>query len=158
MDQVSIDTAIEQLQAVLDECFVHTNKPWTYFTDNKPEAGFIGLLQTIKAEEASRKIAGTSIASHAHHVRFSLRESTTSIRGENAQVDWNESWNISLVNDAEWTKMRDEILKAYQDLREVIGSKASSSVEAFGGAAGVVAHMAFHLGAIRQKIALIRQT
>jgi hypothetical protein len=158
MEQVSIDTAIGQLQAVLDECFIHVNNSWTYFTDNKPDAGFIGLLQTINAEEASQNIAGTSIASHAHHVRFSLAEAAVWIRGDHAPVDWKESWRISSVNDTEWTKIREDISKSYQAVRDAMASHGSSSVEAFGGAAGVVAHMAFHLGAIRQKIALMRQT
>jgi hypothetical protein len=158
MAQVSIDIAIGQLQAVLDECFIHVNKPWTYFTDNKVDAGFIGLLGTINAEEASRNIAGTSIASHAHHVRFSLAEAAVWIRGDHAPVDWKESWRISSVDHAEWIKIQKDISKSYQAVRDAIGSHASSSVEAFGGAAGVLAHMAFHLGAIRQKVALIRQT
>jgi hypothetical protein len=158
MDQVSIDIVIGQLQAVLDECFIYVKKPWTYFTDNKPDAGFIGLLQTIKAEEASRKIAGTSIASHAHHVRFSLKESAAFIRGSHEEVDWKESWSVASVNEAEWSKMRDDIQKAYQDLREAIGSKGASTTQAFGGAVGLVAHTAFHLGAVRQKVALLRQT
>ncbi|HSE43232.1 MAG TPA: hypothetical protein VLH08_20910 [Acidobacteriota bacterium] len=154
---VSIHEAVQQLQAVLDECFIYVDKPWTYFTDNKPDAGFIGLLNTISVAEASRKIAGTSIASHAHHVRFSLIESASWIRGDHSERDWAESWKVNDVNEDEWSKMRHEILKAYEDLREAIGSHASGNAEAFGGAAGVVAHMAFHLGAIRQKAAVVRE-
>ena len=153
---VSVSEAIGQLQAVLDECFIYVNRPWTYFTDNKPDAGFVGLLNKISAVDASRKIAGNSIASHAHHVRFSLIEAATWIRGDHSQRDWGASWKVNEVNEEQWSKIRQEISKAYEDLREAIGSHASSNVEAFGAAAAVVAHMAFHLGAIRQKAALLR--
>jgi hypothetical protein len=155
MMAVSINDAINQLLAVLDECFIPVDRTWTYFTDNKPDAGFIGLLSKLSAADASRKIAGNSIASHAHHVRFSLIEAASWIRGDHSQRDWAESWNVNEVDNEVWSRIRQEIFEAYKDLREAIGSHAFSDVEAFGGAAGVVAHMSFHLGAIRQKAALL---
>jgi hypothetical protein len=41
----------------------------------------------------------------------------------------------------------------YADLRATIEAHGADGVEAFGGAVGAVAHVAYHLGAIRQKVA-----
>ncbi len=157
MADISMDVVIGQLLGVLDETFIYKSKPWTYFTDNKPDAGFLGLLATVHASDASRNIGGTSIAAHAHHINFSLHESASWIRGDHSQRDWKQSWSITTVDDAAWARMKEEMHSAYADLREAIQTQAASSIEAFGGAAGVIGHMAFHLGAIRQKVALLRQ-
>lgn len=46
-----------------------------------------------------------------------------------------------------------QIQERYQKLRQTIESSAAADQEAFGAAVAVVAHMAYHLGAIRQKLA-----
>jgi hypothetical protein len=157
MADLSLDVVIGQVINVLDETFIYRNKQWTYFTDNKPDAGFIGLLQGLNAEDVSRPIAGTSIVSHVHHVIFSLHESSAWIRGDHSPKDWNESWRVSSVTDSEWSEMLDHMRASFLSLRIAIRENGAKDILTIGGTIGVVAHMAFHLGAIRQKIALMRQ-
>jgi hypothetical protein len=104
MADLSLDVVIGQVINVLDETFIYRKKQWTYFTDNKPDAGFIGLLQGLNAADVSLPIAGTSIVSHVHHVIFSLLESAAWIRGDHSPKDWNESWRVSSVTDSKWCK------------------------------------------------------
>jgi hypothetical protein len=56
------------------------------------------------------------------------------------------------VNDEEWARMLDTLRISYQDMRRDIELFASSSKESMGGVIGALAHVAYHLGAIRQKI------
>lgn len=58
-----------------------------------------------------------------------------------------------MVDDAAWSRMQEQLRSEFKNLRQVIESYASSGVEAFGGAIAAVAHVAYHLGAIRQKVA-----
>ena len=46
--------------------------------------------------------------------------------------------------------------REYERLRRAVESHASSSDAAFGEAVGAIAHVAYHLGAIRQKIVALR--
>jgi hypothetical protein len=158
MANISIDTVIGQLLAVLDEAFEHPPTPWTYFTDNNPDAGFFGTLAKVSAAEASRSYGGTSIAAHVHHIIFSLEASAAWIRGDRSQRNWDESWRVSTVDGATWSQAQEQLRRQYKDLRYAIESHASSSVEAMGGALAAVAHVAYHLGAIRQKVTYSRQS
>ena len=157
MADLSLDVVIGQVINVLDETFIYRKKQWTYFTDNKPDAGFIGLLQGLNAADVSLPIAGTSIVSHVHHVIFSLLESAAWIRGDHSPKDWNESWRVSSVTDSEWSQMLDHIRASFLALRIAIRENGANDILTIGGTIGVVAHMAFHLGGIRQKVALLRQ-
>jgi hypothetical protein len=47
--------------------------------------------------------------------------------------------------------LQEQLRSEYKNLRQVFASHASSSVEAFGGAIAAIAHVAYHLGAVRQK-------
>lgn len=157
MADLSLDVVIGQVINVLDETFIYRNKQWTYFTDNKPDAGFIGLLEGLNAADVSRPIAGTSIVSHVHHVIFSLLESAAWIRGDHSHKDWNESWRVSSVTDSKWSEMLDHMRASFLALRIAIRENGAKDILTIGGTIGVVAHMAFHLGAIRQKVTLLRQ-
>ena len=75
------------------------------------------------------------------------------IRGDRTRNDWQESWSVRAVDEAGWARMREQMREKYENLRRVIEAQGASGVEALGGAVGAVAHMAYHLGAIRQKVA-----
>jgi hypothetical protein len=60
------------------------------------------------------------------------------------------------VDDAAWASLQEQLRRGYEDLRQAIPAHAASRVEAMGGAIGAIAHVAYHLGAIRQKVACSR--
>jgi len=156
MSEVSFVTVTEQLLAVLKEAFEGPGRAGSYFTDNNPEAGIFGTLGTKTAREASAVIGGTTIAAHVHHAAFALDASAAWIAGGRSSRDWSESWRISTVDETSWKEMRNRIRSAYEGLRAAIAQHSMTSVEAAGGAIGAVAHAAYHLGAIRQKVAVAR--
>ncbi|MGH9399562.1 MAG: hypothetical protein ACRD00_04280 [Thermoanaerobaculia bacterium] len=156
MTIVSLDAAIEQVVAVLAEALDGPKQSWSYFTDQGAEAGLFGTLARLSAADASRVWGGTTIAAHAHHIQFGLAASAAWIAGDRTSRDWQESWSVSTVDDAAWKRLREQLRGAYDDLRRAIESHASSGVEAMGGAVGAVAHAAYHLGAIRQKVVAAR--
>jgi hypothetical protein len=155
MAEVTVHEAIGQLLAVLREAFEGAER-WSYFTDHGADAGLFGTLAKVTAAAASEPRAGSSIAAHAHHVLFSLDASAAWIRGDRSPKDWPSSWAVRMVDDAGWARLQEQIRGKYEDLRRVIEAHSASGVEALGGTVGVVAHMAYHLGAIRQKAALGR--
>ena len=147
---------VSQLRMVLREAFEGPQAEWTYFIDNRPGSGALGTVEGLTAEAASRPSGDgqTTIASHVHHLCFSLAASSAWIRGERPELDWKESWRVRTVSAAEWQVLRQRLRREYEELLRAVEDKATSGEEAFGGAVGVIAHAAYHLGAIRQKVAL----
>ncbi len=79
------------------------------------------------------------------------------IRGDRNGRDWKESWKITTVDEEAWTRLVRELRRQYDQLRQTIHSHALDGEEAFGGAVAAIAHLAYHLGAVRQKIGLLHQ-
>jgi hypothetical protein len=149
-------TAVQQVLTVLREAVEGPSGPTTYFIDKKPDAGLLGALGAVSAEQASRSWGDTSIAAHAHHIAFAMADSAAIIEGARTPPDWKESWSVSTVDDARWRDLVSRVRSQYDRLRRAVESRAASSGEVFGEAAGALAHIAYHLGAIRQKIAALR--
>ena len=94
----------------------------------------------------------TSIAAHVNHVIFGLQASALWIEGDRTTRRWDESWSVSAVDDTSWTRMEERLRAAYQDLQRAVGLFATESEEAMAGTVGALAHAAYRLGAIRQKV------
>jgi hypothetical protein len=156
MAGLSMAVVTGQLLAVLREAFEGPPGGGSYFTDSGPEAGWFGTLARVTAEQASRPWGGSTIAAHTHHMAFSVEASTAWILGERKSLDWDESWSVKTVDAAAWSRLQEELRRGYERLRDAIQAHASDGEDAVGGAVGVVAHAAYHLGAVRQKIMLGR--
>jgi hypothetical protein len=152
MAEVSVHDAVGQLQAVRREAFEGA-ATWSYFTDHGADAELFGTLDKLSAAEGSEVRGGSSVAAHAGHVLFSLDASAAWIRGDRTRKDWASNWGSGAVNEAAWSRLRGQLREKYQELRQAIETQAAASVEALGGAVGAVAHMAYHQGAIKQKVA-----
>jgi len=157
MTAVSTDIAIQQLLAVIVEAFEGPKQGWSYFTDPGAESGLFGTLAGTNASAASRVWGGTTIAAHAHHIRFSLAASAAWLSGDRAPQKWEESWRVTTVDDADWRSLQRELRSGYDALRQAIQAHAANDIESIGGAVAAVAHTAYHLGAIRQKVAASRR-
>jgi hypothetical protein len=152
MAAIDVHEIVGQILDVLGEAFEGPKERWSYFTDNRSDAGLFGTLGKLAAADASRTLGKTSIAAHVHHVIFGLDASARWIEGNRTTHDWKESWSTATVNDAEWARMREKLRSSYKDMRRDIELYASSSKESMGGVIGALAHVAYHLGAIRQKV------
>jgi hypothetical protein len=158
MADITLNEVTDQLLAVLHEAFEGPPERWSFFTDSGSEAGMFGTLAKLSAADASRATGGSTIAAHAHHVSFSLEASSAWIRGDQTPRNWKESWSVSTVDDVAWARMQSEIRSRYRDMLKAVESDTKSGVMPFVGAVATVAHMAYHLGAIKQKALFITTT
>ena len=156
MTDIEGKATVSQLLSVLREAVEGPSGPSTYFIDKRPDAGLLGALGRIGASEASRVWGDTSIAAHAHHIAFAMADSAAIIEGNHTPPDWKESWRVTSVDDGAWKDLVSRVGREYERLRRALESRASSSEAAFGEAVGAIAHVAYHLGAIRQKVVSLR--
>jgi len=124
------------------------------FILNPNDVGLLRSLDTLSPADASRAVDnGATIAAHAQHLRYGL--SLMNEWGKNggnpfANANWGEAWKVTTVDDAQWQEIRaglaDETrrwLAVLETPREVIDLELMGIV-------GSIAHLAYHLGAIRQ--------
>ena len=143
---------MEQVLGVLSEAFEGPRESWSYFTDTRKDGGLFGTLERLDAETASRVLGRTSIAAHVNHVIFALQASSRWIEGDRTTHSLSGSWDVVAVDAASWRRMKEQLRAAYSDLRQAVELYAVESQEAMAGSVGALAHVAYHLGAIRQKV------
>ena len=138
---------------MLREAFEGPPGPWTYFTEAGPGHGFFATLDAMTAAEASRAggSSQSTIAGHVRHISASLALTARRLRGEAGSRDRSQSWTVHRVDDTEWTAVVAELRNAYQDLRMAVEMRSVWDEDAVGEAFGSIAHVAYHLGAIRQR-------
>jgi hypothetical protein len=143
-----------ELAHVLREAFVGAPGPWTYFTDNRRGVGMLATIETITAEEASMGVGpeGTTIAGHVEHVRLSLAGSTELIARTSTSRDRGRTWTVTGVTDSEWKRIQRDLRAQYERSLQSIQTQADWDEAAVGAALGAIAHAAYHLGAIRQRL------
>jgi hypothetical protein len=124
------------------------------FILNSGDTGLMRSLDKITATDASRSVnAGATIAAHAQHVRYGLSLMNQWAReGGNpfADAKWDEAWKISDVDTARWEEIRNGLRGEAQRWLEVLGTPRDLSKVELTGMISSIAHLAYHLGAIRQ--------
>ena len=114
--------------------------------------GMLGTLGGLTAEQASLEVGGTTAAAHTEHAKFYLDRLCEFINGRTERVNWDDSWLIETVDESEWDTLRLAVQKSYEStLKCLVGVAGWTSMQ-MGMAVGLVAHTAYHLGAIRQII------
>ena len=146
------------LMRILREAFDGPPGPWTYFTDTSAAAGVFGTIKKVSAAEASRAAGSgrSTIAGHVHHLCASLALTTHTIRGGPPARDRSTSWTLAVVDDAKWTDLQARLRHEYSALLVAVETRAAWDEDTLGDAIGAIAHTAYHLGAIRQRLALGR--
>lgn len=144
------------LTRILREAFEGPPGPWTYFTDISAAAGMFGTVGALSAADASRPAgpAQSTVAGHVNHLCSSLGLTTRSIRGAPAGRDRSTSWTMTAVDDAQWTELRARLRREYGALLVTLETHSKWDENSLGDAIGAIAHTAYHLGAIRQRLAL----
>ncbi len=143
------------LMRMLREAFDGPPGPWTYFTDTSPGSGLFGTIDGLSASQASR-VGGpgrTTIAGHMQHLNSSVALATRGLLGESASRDRSRSWTVATVSDAEWAAVRARLRDEYQKLLVAVETHAAWDEDAMGTVMGAIAHTAYHLGAVRQRLA-----
>lgn len=112
--------------------------------------GLFSTLEELSAEQASRELEATTVAAQTEHAKFYLDRLCEFINGRSEPVNWDDSWLIEDVDDAEWTALQTAVRKAYMNSLQCLASPRNWTQVQVGMAIGLVAHTAYHLGAIRQ--------
>jgi hypothetical protein len=139
---------------MLREAFEGPPGPWTYFTDTMSGTGVFGTIGELTPTQVST-LGGpgrSTIAGHVHHLNSSIAISRQELRGESPSRDRSRSWTVSTVDEAEWAALRARLRGEYDSLLVAVKTHALWDEDALGVVMGAIAHTAYHLGAIRQRL------
>ena len=121
---------------------------------NRGDAGLLQSLEKISADAASStEHGGGSIAMHTDHIRYGLSLLNRWAAGADKPwkgADWTASWRIMKVSDEEWRVLRDDLRREADAWREALSTPRELHDAEAKWVVGSVAHLAYHLGAIRQ--------
>lgn len=124
------------------------------FILNSGDVGLLRSLDKLSASDASRSAnAGATIAAHAQHVRYGLSlMNRWATEGGNpfAHATWDEAWKISTVDTSHWKEIRDGLRTEAERWLAILDSPPKGIDADRAGMISSVAHIACHLGAIRQ--------
>ena len=119
---------------------------------NPGDRGLLESLSALSAAQASARPQGrSSIASHVHHLHYGFTLANRRARGEDpyADANWSESWRRQEVDEAEWSRLLKALGDEIKQWREAMEPREWDPVVLTGTIASI-AHLAYHLGAIRQ--------
>ena len=114
--------------------------------------GVFATLETLSAADVSTEVGGTTIVAHVEHAKFYLDRICEFINGRTEKVNWEQSWLIETVSDAEWNILREGMRKSYENVLRCFAEIETWNQDNIGDAMAIIAHTAYHLGAIRQMI------
>jgi hypothetical protein len=112
--------------------------------------GIFNTLDGLTAEQVSQNVNGSSIAAHTEHSKFYLDRLCEFLNGRTEKVNWEQSWLIDEVNEEEWNALRHAVRKSYEGVVSCFAQIEDWNEDRVGMAMGMLAHTAYHLGAVRQ--------
>jgi hypothetical protein len=149
-------TFVNGYLSMLTETLESPQQAWSAFLDQR--TGLFETLGSLPAERASTAPAPglNTVCAHAEHTRFHLAATNAFLQGEGQKLDWAESWKVQGVDETQWRHLQSELRREYQVLRGFAGKQQTWDEQAVGGAIGLLAHVAYHLGALRQVVRFLQ--
>jgi hypothetical protein len=139
--------AVEQL---LREAVFGSVAGSTYFVDG---AGLLETLRKLSAQEASMVgEGGATVAAHAEHIRWFLELFNAFARGERPALQWSESWGVRRVETGAWAELVAAIENEAEEAVILLRGSPEVESELLVPTLAMVAHLAYHLGAIRARL------
>jgi len=124
------------------------------FILNSGDIGLLRSLDRLSPANASRSVnGGATIAAHAQHLRYglALMNEWAATRGNPfADAKWDEAWSTSTVDAAGWEDIRNGLREEAHRWLQALGSLREAADIEVAGMVASIAHLAYHLGAIRQ--------
>ena len=121
---------------------------------NPGDPGLLRSLSVLTAADASnRSNEGATIAAHVDHLRYGLSLMNRWATGEQQvfeNADWSRSWKMTSVSEAEWARLRAQLADECRRWLESLRAARAVNVDELNAVVGTIAHLAYHLGAIRQ--------
>jgi hypothetical protein len=148
------DDIRESLATIFAELIDGAKVAGAAYVLNSGDAGLLRSLDGLSPAEASRALeGGATIAAHAQHLRYGLSlMNRWATEGGNpfADAKWEEAWKTTRVDDVQWTAIRDGLRKEARRWLEALGVPRDVPQVGLNGMIASLAHLAYHLGAIRQ--------
>lgn len=132
------------LKTLLQETFDKLGGESGYMLD-KAAPGLLGTLEKLSAEEAS-----SAVKAHAFHVAFIQEAFIQWLQGLEYQADWSQSWPQKALSETDWNTLNNKLQAQHQLLMELL--EKHQTQDPLENAVLLIAHSAYHLGAIRQII------
>lgn len=120
---------------------------------NRGDRGLLQSLDKLSASAASATNAGgASIAAHVRHLSYALSLMNRWANGENPfqDADWSVAWKKTSADVHEWKDLREKLRRECADWEQNLGTPREVDEVELLGVVGSIAHLAYHLGAIRQ--------
>ena len=112
--------------------------------------GVLTTLEKLSAGQVSADMGGTTIVAHTEHAKFYLDRICEFMKGRTEKVNWEQSWLIETVNETEWKALRDAVRGSYENVLRTFAEIETWDQDKIGESIAIIAHSAYHLGAIRQ--------
>jgi len=152
---IPVDVFRRELLDLLDETFENTKG---IYLDR--DTSLFETLNDLSAGQASKAISprGATIAGHVEHMRFYLDVLTGCIRRESVEkIDWQDSWQLTEVDEQEWAATKQRLQDAYHNTLEAIKTlDLWEGEDNIGASLAILAHTASHLGSIRQALHIVK--
>ena len=121
---------------------------------NSGDPGLVRSLDRLSAADASRSVdGGATIAAHAQHLRYGLSlMNRWAEDGGNPFADpaWDQAWTTTGVDATAWEDIRKGLRHEAERWRQALQSPRDITDADLAGLIASIAHVAYHLGAIRQ--------
>ena len=145
----------ETLHTLLVETFESgTNPEGTMYLDRS--AGLFDSLAGVSAEQASREVIpnGTTIAAQVNHSLYYLEILERYMQGETPKANWTENWQLQEVDAEAWQVLKNKTKTTYERISATLQTQDDWDKLEDGFAIAI--HTAYHLGAIRQMLKLLK--
>jgi hypothetical protein len=150
-DRHGIDRLHAALARLFDELTTGAD-PKAGWALNPGDPGLLASLDRLSAAEASEvNASGSSVAAHVDHLRYGIGLLIRWAEGEDPfqDADYSASWKRVTVPEDEWTALRSELREATRRWLDHLARPRERAQWELTAVASV-AHLAYHLGAIRQ--------
>ena len=141
---------VETVKSNLLELLIETFETPQGFYLDRPKGGLFTTLESISAGTASSE-SGTqrSIAAHVEHLLVYVAALRGYMNGATGKTDWIASWATHSVSSLEWNALQEALKRDYEALMADLEGIPDGDVRLAEGMA-ILAHSAYHFGAIRQ--------
>lgn len=150
MEAKGLGQVVQQSLLQLMEETLHSNQDMY----TAPATSLLETLEGLGAKAASKAHSPhpETIAGHAFHAKFYLEASLARLRGEApGDPDWASSWAVQTVSPEAWDRLRSDLAATYaQVMRLIMTAEDWEAPGLLAGVVAMIAHSAYHLGAIRQ--------
>ena len=155
MSDIRNEDFVNGLLNVLGETFDEVNG---FYLDRGDS--LFTTLATVSAAEASIPVGGkcATLAAQVKHTAFYLHVMNQSVRNPNfPRPDWGEIWRtVNVVTADEWQAIQAELRLRYDEIIQLVKDTPTWGEAEIGGAIGMVAHCAYHLGEMRQALCTLK--